>query len=226
MLSIGCAGGPLFGKQGLGELVFNTYVGSPTHGSSLATFANKQGYKTAFLIRDDSLAFTTSVCDNFDKEFTALGGKVLGTDVMQNTDTSFSSQVADVKAANPDVVMLCSYPTGGVTALRQLRSAMPDVPVLGTGAYDGEYWVKTVPGISDFYITTAASRVGGNASQAQNDFFAAVQKETGAEATSALYTMSGYESVETIAKGIEKAGGSTDAPRWPRPWRRSRTSRC
>lgn len=209
VLSIGCAGGPLFGKQGLGDLVFNTYVGSPTHGASLATFANKQGWKTAFLVRDDSLAFTTSVCDNFDKAFTALGGKVLGTEVMQNTDTSFASQVSAIKAAKPDVVMLCSYPTGGVTALRAIRSALPDIPVLGTGAYDGTYWVKSVPGISNFWITTAASRTGGNESQAQNDFFAAVKKETGAEAPSALYTMSGYESVETIAKGVEKAG-STD----------------
>jgi branched-chain amino acid transport system substrate-binding protein len=209
VLSIGCAGGPLFGKQGLGDLVFNTYVGSPTHGATLATFANKQGWKTAFLVRDDSLAFTTSVCDNFDKEFTALGGKVLGTDTMQNTDTSFASQVSDIKAAKPDVVMLCSYPTGGVTALRAIRSALPDIPILGTGAYDGTYWVKSVPGISNFWISTAASRTGGNESQAQNDFFATVKKETGAEAPSALYTMSGYESLETIAKGVEKAG-STD----------------
>lgn len=210
VVSIGCAGGPLFGKTGLGPYVFNTYVGSPTDGAVLADFALSKGWKTATAIRDDSLAYTTELCKNFEKEFEAGGGTVKSTEVMQNTDTSFSSQVSKVKSDNPDFVMLCSYPTGGVTALRELRSADPKIPILGTGAYDGTYWVKTVPGISDFWIATSANRTGGNDSAAQNTFFKNLQKETGAEPTSALYTMSGYESLESIAKAVEKAGGKTD----------------
>jgi branched-chain amino acid transport system substrate-binding protein len=210
VLSIGCAGGPLFGKTGLGPLVFNTYEGSPTTGAVSADFAIEKGWKTAYLIRDDSLAYTTDLCNNFQKAYEAQGGKVLGLSTMQNADTSFSAQVSKIQSAKPQVVVLCSYPTGGVTALRAIRSAGIDGPVIGTGSYDGDYWVKSVPGVSDFYIATVASRLGDNADATQNAFFADVKKSTGAEATSALYVMSGYESVESIAKGIALAGGKTD----------------
>jgi branched-chain amino acid transport system substrate-binding protein len=212
VLAIGCAGGPLFGKTGLGPYVFNTFQGSPTEGSTLAQFAIQKGWKTAYLIDDTSLAYTDEICKNFTKRFPQLGGKVLGSTTMQNSDTSIASQISKVEAAKPQVVLLCSYPLGGVTALRQIRSSGVKTPVLGTGSFDGTYWVKSVPRISDFYIAAISSRAGDDPSPTVKKFFTDFEAATGTPATSALYPMSGYESVETIAKGIEKAGGKTDGP--------------
>lgn len=210
VLAIGCAGGPLFGKTGLGPLTFNTFQGSPTEGAAYAELAMKKGFKSAFLISDTSLAYTSEICKNFEKAYTGLGGSIAGKSTMQNTDTSISSQISDLKSAKPDVVLLCSYPLGGVTALRQIRSSGVDLPVIGTGSFDGTYWVKTVPGISDFYIGTVGSRVGDDPRSVVNTFFSDFKQSSGAEAVSALYPMSGYESVESIAKGVEAAGGKTD----------------
>ena len=210
-VAITCAGGPLFGFQGSGPLTFNVFQGSPTEGAVDADFAVKQGWKTAYLLNDTSLAYTKDVCSNFAKRFAQDGGKVLGQATMQNTDASVSSQVSKLRSSGAQMVELCSYPPGGVTALRQIRSAGVKSPIIGAGAFDGTYWTKTVPGISDFYIAGVGSLNGDDPDPARNQFIKDITAMTGAPPTSALYPMSGYEAIQTLADGITQAK-STDGP--------------
>jgi branched-chain amino acid transport system substrate-binding protein len=209
-IAITCAGGPLMGFQGSGPYTFNVYAGSPTEGAVDADFAAlKKGWKKAFVIDDPSLAYTKDVCSNFVKEYEADGGTIAGEVTMQNSDTSITSQVNKLQQSGAPFLMLCSYPPGGISALRQIRGAGFRGPVIGSGAFDGMYWTNTVPGISDFYIAASGSIAPDNPNPGLNTFLANFKKFTGGPPVSMLYPMSGYEVVQSLVTAI-KAAHSTD----------------
>jgi branched-chain amino acid transport system substrate-binding protein len=205
-VAIGCAGGALFGRQGLGPLTFNVFQGSATEGAVSAEYAVQRGWKRAFMITDTSLAYTKDICKNFKARFTAIGGSLTGEETMQGSDTSVSSQIAKLRNTDSDVVMLCSLPPQGVTALRQLRSSGYSGPILGTDTFDGTFWTESVPGVSDFFVPTTGAIAGDDPEEARKDFFTRFQKATGKPPVSAMYPMSGYAAVETLVAGIEDAG--------------------
>jgi len=104
------------------------------------------------------------------------------------------------------VVILCSYPPGGASAVRQLRAGGVNLPILGGGAFDGTFWLKSTPNLSNFYYPVMVSSAGDDPSPKVNAFIKSVKAPAGT-----VYALFGYEIVETIAKGIAKAG-TADGP--------------
>jgi branched-chain amino acid transport system substrate-binding protein len=209
LLTMACAGSPVFGKQGIGPLAFNAYSGTPTEGAVMAEFAMKKGWKRVYTLTDQGLEYSKTVCQYFTEAFKAAGGTVMGNDVFKNDDPSIQSQVTKVKGANPDAVILCSYPPGGASAIKQIRDAGVDKPIIGAGGFDGTYWLKGIGKLSDFY-NPAFGTVGDDADPARKAVFDAYKEATGQPAASATYPLMGYALIQTVAKAIEAAGGSTD----------------
>jgi branched-chain amino acid transport system substrate-binding protein len=56
--------------------------------------------------------------------------------------------------------MLCTYEPGGASAIRQIRAAGINVPLLSGSSMDGNYWLAAVPDLKDFYIAAQAAVVG------------------------------------------------------------------
>ncbi len=52
---------------------------------------------------------------------------------------------------------MCSYPPGGAAAIKQIRAAGIDVPILGPSAFDGTFWLKGIPNTKDIYVTSNGS---------------------------------------------------------------------
>lgn len=210
-IAMGCAGGPLYGVDGIGPLTYNFYPGSPTEGAMLAEYAQEQGYTRPFVITDQTLEYTQVVGDFFEKRWADLGGTLAGKETYQNGDESAAAQIAAAQRANPDVIIVASYPPGGATLLRQLRAAGLTQPMLGAQAFDGTYWTDAVPGLSGFTIPAAGALNGDDPVAAKNDFFTRLEAATGAPAASANYPLQGYSMVQAIARAVERAG-STDTP--------------
>lgn len=208
-IAMGCAGGPLYGVDGIGPLTYNLYPGSPTEGAMLAEYAKEKGYTRPFVITDQTLEYTQVVGDFFEKRWADLGGTTVGEETYQNGDESAAAQIAAVQRANPDVILVASYPPGGATLLRQLRAAGLTQPLLGAQAFDGTYWTEAVPGLSDFTIPAAGALTGDDPVAAKNDFFTRLEAATGQPAASANYPLQGYSMVQAIARAVERAG-STD----------------
>ncbi|GAA1272341.1 ABC transporter substrate-binding protein [Pseudonocardia aurantiaca] len=208
-IAMGCAGGPLYGVDGIGPLTYNFYPGSRTEGALLAEYAKEKGYTRPFVITDQSLEYPQVVGDFFEKRWADLGGTLAGKATYQNGDESAAAQIADAQRANPDVILAASYPPGGATLLRQLRAAGLTQPLLGTAAFDGTYWTGAVPGISDFTIPAAGGLTGDDPVAARNDFFTRFQQRFGQPAASANYPLEGYSMVQAIARAVDRAG-STD----------------
>lgn len=209
VIAMGCAGGPLFGYDGIGPLTYNFYQGSPTEGALLAEYAKEQGYTRPFVITDQTLEYTQVVGDFFKKRWADLGGTLAGEATYQNGDESAAAQISAAQQADPDVILVASYPPGGATLLRQLRAAGLDQPLLGAAAFDGTYWTDAVPGLSGFTIPSAGATDGTDPVAARNDFFTRLQAATGEPVASANYPLQGYSFVEAIAIAAERAG-STD----------------
>jgi branched-chain amino acid transport system substrate-binding protein len=209
LLTMACAGSPVFGKQGIGPLAFNAYSGTPTEGAVMADFAMKKGWKNVYTLTDQGLEYSKTVCQYFTEAFKAAGGNILGNATFKNDDPSIQSQITKVKGANPDAVVLCSYPPGGASAVKQIRDAGISKPIVGAGGFDGTYWLKGIPKLSDFY-NPAFGTVGDESDPARKAVFDAYQTDTGKPAVSATYPLMGYAMVQTIAKALDETKGSTD----------------
>ena len=97
--------------------------------------------------------------------------------------------------------MLGSYPPGGASATRQIRAAGINLPIIGGGAFDGVYWLPSVPNLADFYYPAPISQWRN---PWRSPFIVRYTKKFGTVAT-VTYPLMGYAAVQTLALGIEKA---------------------
>lgn len=205
-VSISGAGATEFGLKGLGPLHFNVYQGTPTESISMARLAYaKQNLRRPYLLEDTSIQYSKSLCSEFQTAWDKVGGAgtIAGRDTFKNSDPSIASQVSKVKASQADFVVLCSYPPGGASAIRQLRTAGVALPIFGGSAFDGTFWTKAVPDLSNFFHPAMTSAAGDDPTKAVNDLLSAVKFDGAAS-----YVMFGYEVIETIKRGVEIAGSA------------------
>lgn len=208
ILALSCAGSPLFGVAGIGNLAFTANEGSPTQSAVAADFAADQGWRTAYLLTDTGTDFTTSWCDGFEHSFTAAGGTIIGSDTFTLGDTSIAAQVTRLQAGPaPDVIALCSFPPTGATAIKQLRAAGVTAPIVTTSGFDGPAWLDAVPGVSDVYAIAPASVYGDDPRPEINELVADYTAEHGDPQTS--YLVYGAQMMEIIQETVESTG-STD----------------
>jgi branched-chain amino acid transport system substrate-binding protein len=205
-ISIGGAGAPEYGAEGLGPYHFNVYNGTPTESAVLAEFTKRKGWKRPYLLRDTSIAYSKDVCDYYKASLPA-GITVAGESDFKNADPSIATQVGNVRKSNADVVVLCSYPPGGASAVRQIRTGGVSLPILGGAGFDGTFWLKSYPKLSGFYYDAMVSSAGDDPSKAVNAAVKGIKAPGGT-----IYGLFGYEIVETIAKAVAKDGGKTDGP--------------
>lgn len=211
VVAIGCAGGLKYGVAGVGPFLFNTYSGSATEGAIMAEWAfNDQGWKNPYILTDTFLQYTKDVTEYFEKRWTELAGadSIVGQDTFDNADETISAQISRLrsKVADADFIVLSSLPPGGGSAVRQIRAAGIDLPILAAAAFDGSYWHEAVPNLSDFYYPAIGSLYGDDPDPQHTAILAAVGEKLGADPTLANYPLLGYAAIQTLAIGIEQAG--------------------
>ena len=142
VLAITCAGAPGLGRQAIGPLTYNTYAGAPTEGAIGAEYSYKaKGWRTAYLLCDQSVEYTKVLCSAFETRWKQLGGEIAGKDTFLQSDTSIAAQVTRLRSGpQPDVVLLGSYPAGSPALNPPLSSpALQAAPVaLPLDDHDGD----------------------------------------------------------------------------------------
>lgn len=202
-----CATSPKFGVQGIGDKAYDVNIAGGLLGDILATYAKQRGWKAPYVLTDRSLVAMITQCNGFQQVWNSLGGKVVGTDTFLNTDSSISTQITKIQAAKPDFLVVCSYPPGGALAIRQLRSAGVTVPILSTDGMDGTSWVKSVPNISNMYITAHASIFGGSPQIAA---YLKEYKATYHSSPTGGFAVTGYALAQTIVGALKQTNGNPD----------------
>jgi branched-chain amino acid transport system substrate-binding protein len=210
VIALSGASDPKWGVTGIGPLAYSMSNASQAQGALLAEWAfETQGWKTAYVLLDDTIVYAKSLCGSFAERWTELAGEaaLLGQDTFLNGDPSIAAQISRINAlpAKPEVMMFCSYAPGGPSALRQLRAAGIDTPIVTGESMDGDFWVGAVPDLSDFYVITYGSFYGDDPDPAIRDFFDRYQAEFGKRAD-VSYGLRGYSAVQAWARAAERAG--------------------
>ena len=199
-----------FGVQGVGSLAYSVSNASQAQGALMAEWAyNKKGWRKGYVLLDNTISYTKSLCGSFAtrwKELAGAGG-LLGEDTFLNNDPSIAGQVTRITslAEKPDLVFICSYAPGGPGAIRQMRTAGIDAAILTGESMDGDYWIGSVPDLSNFYVVNYGSKYGDDPDPAVNDFFKRFEAKFGRKAD-VSYGLRGYSAVQAWAKAANKAG--------------------
>lgn len=210
VIAFSCAGSPNFGLTGIGPLSYNITPGSVSEGVTLAEWAKEKGYSKPYLLTDTGLEYSQVIGDTFDARWSALGGSLAGKDTFGNADASVEAQVGGIRDSGADVIVVASYPPGGAKMLAEIRTQGIDTPILGSQAFDGTYWLETVPNLSDFTIPAAGSLYGDDPVAQRNEFFKRFSQTFGEPAASSNYPLSGYSAVQAYSDAVT-AAGSTDS---------------
>lgn len=197
---------PEFGPTGLGDLAFSAGIMTPNEAAVVAEWAyNEQGWRTAYELEDTSIAYTRSFHAAFREVWERLGGEIIGHDTWQNGDQSIASQISRIKTETPDFLLMTTYNPGGASAVRQIRNSGIELPIVSGQPMDGTYWLDAVPDLSNFYVSTYASFTGDDSDPFVNELRDRYQQETG-EYPTVGYFVNGYNAIDLLAQGIEKAG--------------------
>lgn len=205
-----CAGDPKFGPSGIGPNAFTMATGAPGQAVALAEWAyNVKGWRTAYVLLDTTIAFDASFADFFTRRWTELAGPegLVGKDTFGGEDPQIASQITRIKALpkQPDVMVLSSFPPGGSSAMRQLRAADVNVPLLGSESWDGDYWLEAVPNLSNFYLVTYGSVFGNDSRPEVVAFMDKFKKKFDTRPVTS-HAMTGYSVIQGWTKAVEKAG--------------------
>jgi branched-chain amino acid transport system substrate-binding protein len=207
-----CAGDPKAGIQGVGRYAFSAGIASQVEGVTIAEWAQKNlGVKKVYSLLDTGLEYSKSMCAGWDYAVKNNGLESLGTDTFKNSDPSIQSQITRINnlPSKPDAIMLCTFPPGGASVIRQLRAAGLNMPLLCGAAMDGVFWIKAVPDLSDFYLAVYASIWGDDPNAQLNSFPGKFASKFGHPPANA-FAIPPYVFLDLWAKAVEKAG-SLDA---------------
>jgi branched-chain amino acid transport system substrate-binding protein len=204
------ASDPKFGVKGVGPLAYSTSNASQAQGALLAEWAFKdKGWKTGYVLLDNTIAYTKSLCTSMGTRWKEVAGAdaLLGQDTFLNGDASIAAQITRITSLSkkPDVIFFCSYAPGGPSAIRQMRAAGIDAAILTGESLDGDYWIGTVPDLSNFYVVNYGSKYGDDPEAGVNDFFKRFAAKYGKPAD-VSYGLRGYSAVQAWAKAANKAG--------------------
>ena len=211
MVSISlCAGDPHF--QDVSPFAYSAGVAVQDEAAGAAQFASQsKHWNSAYVVYDTSLSYYQAFEAGFTKSFKAWGGTVDGVESFNGSSpSSVSAPVSHIASAKPSVVVVCSQTSlGGPALIKAIRAAGITAPILMCVGMEGLAWLKSVPGLTNAYVTGYADFMGKDPNPAVNAFSTRFISEFGRPDNS--HPTEGYASVQILVDAI-KAAGSTSGP--------------
>jgi branched-chain amino acid transport system substrate-binding protein len=119
------------------DYIFRACFIDPFQGKVGAKFAAENlKAKNAFIMLDQSNDYVRGLAEEFEKAFTAAGGKVVGKETYTSKDTDFSAILSKVAAAKPDVIYLPDYYNIVNLVTKQAKEKGITAPFLGGDGWD------------------------------------------------------------------------------------------
>lgn len=208
-----CAASTNFGPAGIGNLAYTMGLAGVTEGTAAAEWAYEdQGWTSAYVLLDDTLDQNKQGVGAFKSAWERVGGELVGEDTFKQEDQSIDAQVSRISqlSEQPDFLYVSSFQPGFASALKQIRDAGIDSPIVGGSDLDGDYWKEGVPSadLNDIYFTAMASIYGDDPNGEVNDLLDQYEAEVGAPPDVSAF-LGGYSAVEAVEAAVAEAG-STD----------------
>jgi branched-chain amino acid transport system substrate-binding protein len=221
------AAGPIIQKAGLpfitagatspklpdqiGDMFYLACFGDNVQAAAGAEYSYKNFGKTAYLLIDKGVEYTTLLGAYFKARYTELGGTLAFEDTYEDNATDFSAQITKLKALDkqPDFYYIAAMPYNIGTIVKQLRDAGLTNPVVGGDGYDTPDLIKVAGAAAEnVYFSTHALMDADNGTAGIKKFIAAYNKEYGHDPENAFAAL-GYDSLYLMVDAISRAK-STD----------------
>src|SRR6266540_3253514 len=191
-----------------GKLAFTVGSTAQDEGSADAEYAYSRGWRTAIVVKDNSLVYFRNVSDAFAKRFQELGGKIVDREAFASFDKTIGNVISKVAPLKADVISF-------VTAFGELpqfgagiRSAGNKTPIINSWGGDGTYWNPKNPKVTEYYVNNYASSFGDDPNPAVNKLLQSLlaAKKVPDTASFAL----GAATIDLLAVALKRTGGSTN----------------
>ncbi len=173
-------------------------------GEVVAAFArNNLGAQTAAVLFDIASEYNKGIAEIFRSSFEALGGRVVAWETYTTGDRDFSSQLTNIRAANPDVLFLPNYYSEVPLQVQQARRLGIGARILGSDSW-GSAELLTLGGADMeglFFTTHYAPDI---ATPVAREFISAYEARYGntPDDVAALT----YDSMQLLFQALQKAG--------------------
>lgn len=138
------------------EFIFKTCFSDSFQGVTIANFVHGElGLKNVAILTENTSDYSKGITENFKKTFTELGGNVVIEEAYQSKETDFKAVLTNIKAANPEALIVPGYYEEVGLIIKQARELGLDVPVLGGDGYDSPKIVELAgsEALNDVYFT-------------------------------------------------------------------------
>ncbi|MDF1526444.1 MAG: ABC transporter substrate-binding protein [bacterium] len=120
-------------------------------GEVLATFAYRNlAVRRAAILYDISRPYNRGIAERFSSRFTLFGGTVVASQTYLSGQEEFSSQLAAIREADPELILLPNHNNDVLIQGPQIRDQGLNVILLGTDAWD-ELQLASIPGFDNAY---------------------------------------------------------------------------
>ncbi len=103
----------------------------PFQGAVMAKYALDHGMKTAVVVTDAKQDYSVGLSKAFKKAYTAGGGKILKTVLINSGDKDFNAQVSTIKEAKPSIIAFTGYYPEAALMVKQARAMGVKAPFIG-----------------------------------------------------------------------------------------------
>lgn len=185
---------------------FRTATIDQYQGAALAVYAYKnKGYRTAYVI-DDTEAYGVGLAKNFLTYWQKLGGKVLGSASIKQTN-SYENILTEIAGKKPDFIMFGGNDsTGGITIRQQMKSVagLANTPFMAGDGSKTSALAKAVKPLGGGPVFASIPGIDPSQSPASKAFFDAYTKQFGAGSIGA-YSAGGYDCAKILLQAIKSA---------------------
>lgn len=190
----------------VGDCAFMTAFGDNTCAYAAADYLyNELGARTAYVLTDQSMSYTTNLADYFMEHFKELGGEIVLQDNFSSGDYDFSAQISRYQAnGEADAMFMATGPDDASTVIEQYRSAGCTAPMISGDGWDTDLWgVAGDLANQDIYVATHYS--ADDTSDKVQNFISAYREAYGTDPENAFAAL-GYDCANVICKAIEMCG--------------------
>jgi branched-chain amino acid transport system substrate-binding protein len=195
----------------VGDKMFLACFGDNVQAAAGAEYAFKNFGKTAYLLEDKGVEYTTLLAAYFKARFTELGGTIVLEDQYDDKATDFSAQATKLKALaqQPDFYYIAAMPYNVGPVVKQFRDVGLNAPIVGGDGYDTPDLVSTAgKAAENVFFSTHALMDAQGGTDGIKKFIAAYKSEYGHDPENAFAAL-GYDAMYLFADALKRAG-STD----------------
>jgi len=120
-----------------GDYIFRVCFTDDYQGENIARYAATQLHiKRAAILTDVKNDYSTGLTSTIERVFTSLGGQIVGKSSYSNGDNDFHSQLASIRATNPEAIFVPGYYTDVGQIAIQARELGMKQPLLGGDGWE------------------------------------------------------------------------------------------